>query len=102
MMLKVSKKSFTLGMALAVLAGALAICPVTALAATSTFNLATGAGTGQASDYAWADPILTVNHGADIEITGTVTGGRRVVVVAGATATVTLRSVNISEFQGFM
>jgi len=96
MMLKVSKKSFTLGMALAVLAGALAICPVTALAATSTFNLTTGAGTGQASDYAWSDPILTVNHGADIEITGTVNSGRRIEVAAGATAAITLSNVSIT------
>jgi len=67
---------------------------------TSTFDLSTGIGTGNVSDFTWASPILTVNNGADIEITGTVSNGRRIVVAAGANATITLNSVSITGLTG--
>ncbi|MCL2104769.1 MAG: hypothetical protein FWH21_06920 [Kiritimatiellaeota bacterium] len=67
-------------------------------APTSTFNLATGIGTGQSSDYSWDGwGILTVHDGADIEITGAVTGGKRIVIETDATASVTLNNVSITD-----
>jgi hypothetical protein len=35
--------------------------------AQATFNLATGTGTG--AGWTWADPVLTINNGANITIT---------------------------------
>jgi len=64
--------------------------------AASTFNLATGTGGGTATEYSWAAPVLTVNNGADITITGTVSDGTRIAVAANATATITLNGVSIT------
>jgi len=68
--------------------------PLAMQAQTGAFNLATGTGTG--SGWTWSDPVLTVNGGANIEITGTVTGGRRIVIATGATASITLNGVSIT------
>ena len=65
-------------------------------AQTSTFNLSDGSTTGQVSDYSWDGKVLTVNHGANIEITGTVSDGTRVEVAADATASITLNGVSIT------
>jgi hypothetical protein len=47
------------------------ILAITATAhAQATFDLATGTGTG--AGWTWADPVLTVNNGANITITGQV------------------------------
>jgi hypothetical protein len=75
-----------------------ATLPATASTFSSAFNLETGIGTGLASDYSWngVTGILTVLDFADIEITGTVTNGRRIVVAASATVNVTLNNVSIS------
>jgi hypothetical protein len=66
-----------------------------AVQAASTFNLATGTGGGTATEYTWASPVLTVNNGADITITGTASGSTRIVVASGATANITLNGVSI-------
>jgi len=57
----------------------------------SVINLATVSASGDG--YNWADPILTVNPGADIVITGSVINGRRIVI--NGTANVTLTNVSI-------
>ena len=44
--------------------------------AQATFNLETGTGTG--TGWIWNDPVLTVNDGANITITGAVSNGRRI------------------------
>jgi hypothetical protein len=44
--------------------------------AQATFNLATGIGTG--TGWTWNDPVLTVNDGANITITGQVSNERRI------------------------
>ena len=61
---------------------------------TGTFNLATGQGTGYG--WNWASPILTVNNGADVSITGTVSNGRRIEVAQNATVTIRLSGVSIT------
>jgi hypothetical protein len=63
--------------------------------AQSTFNLETGSGNGNSSNYSWNGTVLTVNDGADITITGTVNNGRRIDVAANATVTVTINNLNI-------
>jgi len=44
--------------------------------AQATFNLATGTGTG--AGWRWEDPILIVEDGANITVTGQVSNGRRI------------------------
>ena len=44
--------------------------------AQATFNLA--AGTGSGTGWTWNDPVLTINNGANIAITGKVSNGRRI------------------------
>jgi len=63
-------------------------------AQTGTFNLATGTGTG--TGWSWASSVLTVNNGANITITGSVSNGRRISVAANATASITLNGVSIT------
>ena len=55
---------------------------------------------GPTPECAWTAPTLRVNDGADIEITGTVADGTRILVPASATATITLNGVNISGMDG--
>jgi uncharacterized lipoprotein YbaY len=74
---------------------ALTLVSLAGQAQTSTFNLATCTGTG--ADYTWADPVLTVNNGANIEITGSVSNGRRIEIPAGAIAGITLNGVSITN-----
>jgi len=62
--------------------------------AEATFNLETGIGTG--TGWSWADPILTIENGADITVTGQVTNGRKIVINANATVNVTISDVYIS------
>jgi hypothetical protein len=86
-------KHFSVAITLAVLAFTQAVWAQTP---TGTFDLEAGEwveGTGAAT---WNGTILTVNNGADIEITGTVTGGRRIEVASGATASITLDGVSIT------
>ncbi|MCL2456654.1 MAG: hypothetical protein FWD19_03810, partial [Defluviitaleaceae bacterium] len=64
---------------------------------TGTFNLSTGQGTG--TGWVWNNPVLTVNNGANITITGT-TGERRVAVAENATADITLHNVSINRPEG--
>ncbi|MCL2694573.1 MAG: hypothetical protein FWE60_05665, partial [Oscillospiraceae bacterium] len=47
------------------------------------------------TDWSFDGTILTISDGADIEVTGSVSNGRRIVVEAG-TADVTLNGVTIS------
>ena len=51
------------------------LCAATAHAQ-ATFDLAAGTGTG--AGWTWEDPVLTVNNGANITITGQVSNGRRI------------------------
>jgi len=44
--------------------------------AQATFNLATGTGTG--AGWRWEDPILIVEDGANITVTGQISNGRRI------------------------
>jgi len=62
--------------------------------AQATFNLETGTGTG--TGYTWSNPILTINNGATITITGTVSDGRRIEVAANASVNITLDNVSIT------
>jgi len=62
--------------------------------AQATFNLETGTGTG--TGWSWADPVLTINNGANITVTGTVKNGRKIEVSANATANVTISNIYIS------
>jgi hypothetical protein len=64
-------------------------------AQTGTFNFSTLAGTG--TGYTWDGMmVLTVNNGANIEITGAATGGRRIEVAENARANVKLNGVSIT------
>ena len=61
--------------------------------AQSTFDLSSATGTG--SGWTWASPVLTVNSGTTITISGS-SSGRRIVVNAGANVTnITLSGVTI-------
>jgi len=100
-MLKVCTKArsfariISLALVFALALALLPVLPAPALAApTSTFDLEAGTGTG--TDWAWSNPVLTVKDGADIKITGQVSGSRRIVVENGATATITLSGVSIT------
>jgi hypothetical protein len=56
---------------------ALFFLAITATAhAQAAFNLATGTGTG--AGWTWNNPVLTVNNGANITITGQVSNERRI------------------------
>ena len=63
--------------------------------AQATFNLSTGTGTG--SGWTWSSPVLTVNTGANITISGSVSNGRRIAVAANAkNVSITLNNVSIT------
>jgi len=62
--------------------------------AQATFNLETGTGTG--TGWSWTEPLLTINDGANITVTGQVTDGRKIEIAAGANANVTISNVYIS------
>jgi len=81
---------------IALVAGfALALAPFTTWAQTGTFSFTTVGGTG--TGYTWDGMmILTINNGADVEITGTATGGRRIEVAKNATAKITLKNLSIT------
>ena len=66
---------------------------------TATFNIETetwSSGDAASNNCSWSGTVLTVNHGANIKITGAVTGGRRIEVEASAVATITLENVSIT------
>ena len=68
---------------------------------TATFNIQDeiwSSGSDIGNGCIWDGTVLTVNNGANIEITGTVTSGRRIVIASGATANVTLNDVSITGF----
>ncbi|MDR0206353.1 MAG: hypothetical protein LBI45_03735 [Bacteroidales bacterium] len=62
--------------------------------AQATFNLETGTGTG--TGWSWTDPVLTINNGANITVTGTVKNGRKIEISENATANVAISNVYIS------
>ncbi|MCL2112171.1 MAG: hypothetical protein FWH32_08040 [Clostridiales bacterium] len=68
---------------------------------TATFNIQTGVytdgSTHAANNTSWASPVLTVNNGANIAITGTPSYNGRIEVAASATATITLDGVTIAS-----
>ena len=59
------------------------------------FNIETGQGMGDGWD--WNGTVLTVLDGASILVTGSVNNGRRIVVIPGATASITLYNVEIAS-----
>ena len=64
-------------------------------AQTGTFNISTGSWTGSGDYCTWNDPVLIVNDGANVTITGTASGGRRVEV--NGNASITLQDLTISH-----
>ena len=67
--------------------------------AQETFNLATGTwsgGTHASNNCTWDGTVITVNNGANITITGSVSNQRRIAVAANATASITLNNVTIA------
>jgi len=73
----------------------LCLAPFTAYAQTGTFNFTTVGGTG--TGYTWDGMmVLTINNNADVEITGTATGGRRIEIAKNATAKITLNGLSIT------
>jgi len=70
------------------------------ISAQATFNLETGTGTG--TGWTWNDPVLTINNGANITITGQVNQSdnhKRIVIAPNATTHVTLNNVAITTGQ---
>ncbi|KAA6351962.1 hypothetical protein EZS27_000759 [termite gut metagenome] len=82
------KKAFLILFALAV---------VFTATAESTFDLATGIGTGNGAEYSWSSPVLTINSGANITISGTVSNGSRIEVAMNAIVSITLNNVTITS-----
>jgi len=56
------------------------VATTTTALAQATFNLATGTGTG--AGWRWEDPKLKIEDGANITVTGQISGGRRIEVNA--------------------
>ena len=63
--------------------------------AEATFNLTIGTGTG--TGWTWSAPILTINDGANVAITGTRFGQIR--VVAGASVNIILEDITLNHNQ---
>jgi len=67
--------------------------------AQATFNLETGTGTG--AGWTWQDPVLIINDGADVIITGHVDNERRIEIATNANASITLSNVSIAGLDEF-
>jgi hypothetical protein len=61
--------------------------------AQTNVNISTVSSSG--TGYTWSSPVLTVNNGANLTITGTVSNGRRIVV--NGTASIMLNGVSITN-----
>ena len=69
-------------------------------AQTGTFNIQTATwsiGNAATHNCTWNDPVLTVNSGADIIITGTVSNGRRMVITSYASVTLENLSITVNN-----
>ena len=98
--------AWTLTLALAIaLVPAMTFTAFAADTPTGTFNIETAtwsSGTDADHNCEWNSStyVLTVQDGANITVTGTVANWRRIIVVANATASITLNNVSISGLDG--
>jgi hypothetical protein len=70
---------------------------------TATFDIETASwstGTDASNRCEWDGTVLTVNNGANIAVTGTVTDGRKIVIASFSTANLTLRNSSITVDDG--
>ena len=75
--------------------------PINVSAATGTlefFNIETAVGGETGTGWSFDGTILTLNNDANIEITGTVSNGRRIEIDAEATVALTLNNLTIERF----
>ena len=65
--------------------------------ATGAFNVSGGS---EGNDYSYSDGVLTINNGANLTISTNSQTSDRIAIASGATATITLSSVNITASAG--
>ena len=108
--MNIKKRILSLFLTLTMMLALVPATPSTALAATYTgiFSLASGqwetgstATTAESNKCTWSDPVLTVNNGADIAITGTSANGRRIEVAPGAKASITLINATVANLGSY-
>jgi len=70
--------------------------PIATVTVNALINISTINDGDSGRGWSFSSPILRIEDGADVIVTGEVLNGRRIVVNANATATVTLRDISIA------